>query len=159
MDNMNVTDYNNIQGSMDQMSQNNMGMQQPLPQNDMSMQSEPLPQNDIGMQQPLPQNDIGMQQPLPQDGMGMQQPLPQNGMGMQQPLPQNGMGMQPNMEQFNDPNLVNQQVEANYGYNTNQKKPDLNADQNANIKFIIILSIFVLAFIIALPYLSSLLDK
>ena len=154
--------------------------EQPIP-NSMGpqpMSEQPIP-NGMGPQ-PMPQ------QPIP-NGMGPQpmpeQPIPNN-MGPQpmnqemagevpviniEQSPTEVFGQQVNVGQPNDPTKMNQMLESinvqqqpetpKYGYTTNEQKPDLNADSNINIKVIIFIAIIILGFIIALPYLSSLLDK
>lgn len=76
----------------------------------------------------------------PSDVFGVNVPEEQ----IQQPQPMSSMPIQ--------------QVEAEkpkYGYASNEKA-DLNADENANIKFIIFLAVLMLVVIFLLPYLSNL---
>ena len=44
-----------------------------------------------------------------------------------------------------------------YGFESNENKASLNDENSSNLKFVIILAILMLAFIIMLPYLSNLL--
>ena len=55
-----------------------------------------------------------------------------------------------------NPNDVNQE-QPKYGYGSNENKESLNDENKSNLKFVIILAILMLAFIILLPYLSNLL--
>ena len=101
-------------------------------------------------------------------------PMPNN-MNQVPNMNPNVMNQTPNMNAGNsnvDPNFssgLNPNMQENYGvgqqmdplmYNEkNEPQADLNENSNANMRFIIVLAVLVFAFIIALPYLSSLLDK
>lgn len=153
-------------------------MVQPMPQQPAMPQQPVMPDN---MAQPMPQQPVmpdNMAQPMPQQPV-----MPQNNMA--QPInpenpgeipvinveqtPTEVFGQQVNNMQPNDPTRMNQMLESinmqqqpeqpKYGYNTNEQKPDLNADSNVNLKVVIFIAILIFAFIMAMPYLSDLLDK
>lgn len=55
------------------------------------------------------------------------------------------------------PNNINSEQQQQYGFKSDESKASLNNENNSNLKFVIILAILMLAFIIMLPYLSNLL--
>lgn len=70
--------------------------------------------------------------------------------------PNYSSGLNPNIQEDYS---VSQQMDPLMYNEKNEPQADLNENSNANMRFIIVLAILVFAFIIALPYLSSLLDK
>lgn len=176
--NMNVVDYNNIgNNNMDQ------GVQpQPVPMpevapNPFEMPQQPTP-NPFGMQQqPVSSQPVGPGQVPVQpvesqtvnpvqnvDGNIMNQTVEAPTIDVNQ-TPTEVFGAPVNEQPVNDPNVQTivppigpeEAVQPKYGYMTNEDKPNLNTDSNANIKFIIFLAILMLGFIVALPYLSNML--
>lgn len=181
--NMNGMDYNNI--PQQPFQDPNVVTPQPMDSNlEPQIPVQPVEPN-MGpqpVQQPVPPMEPvqPIQQPVEQPVQQPMGPQPMNpNMG---PMPQGDVpvinveqtptevfGQQVNTQQPNDPTRMNQMidsinsqqqpVEPKYGYNTNEQKPNLNADSNVNLKVVIFIAIIIFGFIMALPYLSSMMDK
>lgn len=177
--NMNVVDFNNMPNDLNNRVNNQPEMNQQVNFQQPEVQPEPMVQQD-----PNAMNYQAQPSVQPQPVQPQVQPLNQNVEPFpnqnttEQPI-QNTPGEIPviNVNQtptevfgapVNTP-PVNNQVGPNpiidiqpveekpkYGYVGSEHKADLNEGSNANITFIIILAVLMLAFIIALPYLSNL---
>ena len=151
--------YNEVPQAQPMPSYNEVPQVQPMPTYNEVPQVQSMPSyNEVPQVQPMQSyNEVSQVQPeinpvpvldieedevvqTPSDVFGVnvpnEQPQPVQeitGMPMQQP----------------------EEEKPKYGYASNEKA-DLNADENANIKFIIFLAILMLAVIFLLPYLSNL---
>lgn len=159
--NMNAVDFNNMQNGNQQVP--NMPQQPMNPNIGPQMPEQPVNPN-MGPQMPQQPMNPNMGPQMPQGTINGDVPV----INVEQ-TPTEIFGQQVNQPQPNDPTQMNQMLESinqqqqpeqpKYGYATNEQKPDLNADSNVNLKVVIFLAILIFAFIMALPYLSSLLDK
>lgn len=163
--NMNVVDYNNLGNNvepnvqpqpaqMPNMGPNPFATPQPAPVNP---EPQPVPVQPIS-QQPTNQNIDG--NIMNQSVQNVEAPTIEVNQ-----TPTEVFGAPVNEQPVNDSNVQTivppigpeEAVQPKYGYMTNEDKPNLNTDSNANIKFIIFLAILMLGFIVALPYLSNML--
>ena len=145
-------------------------MEQPVPP--VQPMGQPVPPVQP-MEQPIPPVQP-MGQPVP-PVQPMGQPVPPTEQSGEVPVisieqtPTEVFGEQVNMPQPNDPTMMNQMMQSineqqqpeapKYGYVNNNQKTDLNNDSNINLKVVIFIAILIFAFIMAMPYLSDMLDK
>lgn len=164
--NMNVVDYNNLENNVGQSVQ-----PQPvqMPNVEPQPMGQPSPMPEMGQvpvnpePQPVPVQPIN-QQPIDQNVNMVNQSFETPTIDVNQ-TPTEIFGAPVNEQPVSTPDVQNiipptgpaEAEQPKYGYMTNEDKPNLNTDSNANIKFIIFLAILMLGFIIALPYLSNML--